>query len=92
MTVKTLYVYTRPDGGTDISPIVPEEGMAYETRHRLIADEGKILTDGKLSAYVIDTNNPDAWTEKDDDGSADSDGEEEITAAEALRIITGEEG
>lgn len=90
MTVKTLYVYTRPDGGTDISPIAPEEGTAYETRHRLIADEGKILTDGKLFAYVIDTNNPDTWKEIEDDGSADRDGEEEITAAEALRIITGE--
>ena len=92
MTIKTLYVYTRPDGGVDVSPVPPSEGIEYEARHRLIADEGKILTDGTTYASVIDTDNPDAWTEKDDDGSADSDGEEEITAAEALRIITGEEG
>lgn len=59
----TLYKYNRPDGGINISPIKPD--TEHTTLHRLIADEGKILTDGETLTSVIDTYTPEVWTEID---------------------------
>ena len=87
MEKRTIYKTVRADGGTDVALVAPADGIDYECRYRLIADSGKILTDGERYARVIDTETPEAWTEIDDDGTADDD--TEISAREALRIITG---
>lgn len=62
--MKTILLYkcTRPDGGLTVTPQEPEEyqGLGY----RLIADEDKILTNGELECFCIDTNNLDEWIEK----------------------------
>lgn len=80
MTIITIYKTRRPDGGINIGPEKPAEGVEYETLSRLVADQGKILTNGSLTAEVVDTQEPDAWTEIEGD---------DITAEEALAIITG---
>ena len=53
MKRKTLYRYLREDGGYTISPVKPE-GTAYTKRYRLIADEGKAITNGEIITEVID--------------------------------------
>ena len=63
MQTITLYRYTRPDGGVTVSPEQPDGGTAYELRYRLIADEGKILTDGTTEAGCADVSNPYMWEE-----------------------------
>lgn len=63
MEQKTLYRYNRPAGGITVSPIKPagESQMLI----RLIADEGKILTNGTVETTCIDTDNAEGWTEID---------------------------
>lgn len=63
MQTITLYRYTRPDGGITTSPIKPD--VPFDLRYRLIADEGKALTDGTTVTECTDTDKPDAWTEID---------------------------
>lgn len=63
MQTITLYRYTRPDGGVTTSPIKPD--TPFDLRYRLIADEGKALTDGTTVTECTDTDKPDAWTEID---------------------------
>ncbi len=43
--------------------------MQITNRFRLIADEGKILTDGEIKGYVVDIAEADVdkWSEVDDD-------------------------
>lgn len=71
----TLYRYTRPGGGVTVSPVKPDG--EYTMLYRLIADEGRTLTDGENYTECVDTDNPDAWEEVD----------EEIDDSEALDII-----
>ena len=52
MQTVILYRYKRADGGYSVSPNRPEG--EYETRVRLIADEGKALTDGKVVTQCTD--------------------------------------
>lgn len=68
MQTITLYRYTRADGGVTISPVKPPDGTAYDMRYRLIADEGKAVTDGTTATACIDVSSPDGWTEIDDPG------------------------
>lgn len=82
MKVITLYQYERPDGGITVSPTLPD--CEYIEIYRLIADSGKILTDGNITAECIDTNNVTLWFESEDLS------EEEILDSEAIRIILGE--
>ncbi len=63
MRTVTLYRYTRPDGGTTVSPIQPEG--SYTTTLRLIADEGKVLTNGVTETSCVDTDSADGWVEVD---------------------------
>ena len=63
MTTKTLYKYKREDGGITVSPIKPD--CECEQLLRLIADEGKILTEGDTFAYCIDVDTAEGWTEVD---------------------------
>ena len=68
MQTITLYRYTREDGGVTTSPVKPPDGTAYDLRYRLIADDGKAITDGTTVAACIDVSSPDEWTEIDDPG------------------------
>ena len=87
MQTVILYRFKRADGGYSVSPNRPEG--EYETRVRLIADEGKALTDGKVVTQCTDAESADGWTE------IDAPGEEapEVIAAvdEAIKILKGEE-
>ena len=65
MQTITLYKYIREDGGVTVSPIKPNS--AYTEMYRLIADEGKVLTqDGINLAACIDTNTTEGWYEIDE--------------------------
>ena len=68
MQTITLYRYTRADGGVTTSPVKPPDGTSCDLRYRLIADDGKTLTDGVTITSCIDVSSPDGWTEIDDPG------------------------
>lgn len=61
-----LYRYTRLDGGITVSPTKPD-GADYIINYRLIADEGKILTDGSDTTACIDTESQEEWRETIDE-------------------------
>lgn len=63
MQIITLYRYTRPDGGTSVSPVKPD--CEYVERYRLIADEGKMLVNGEFTGSCVDVENTEGWTEID---------------------------
>lgn len=63
MQIITLYRYTRPDGGISVSPIKPN--VKYTEMVRLVADEGKALTDGTNTTMCIDVSSAEGWTEID---------------------------
>ena len=63
MQTITLYRYTRPDGGISVSPIKPN--VEYTEMVRLVADEGKALTDGTNTTMCIDASSAEGWTEID---------------------------
>lgn len=63
MQTITLYRYTRPDGGISVSPIKPN--VEYTEMVRLVADEGKALTDGTNTTTCIDVSSAEGWTEID---------------------------
>jgi hypothetical protein len=73
----TLYKYARADGGITVSPNKPEGD--YTILYRLIADEGKVLTNGETTTPCTDTDNVNKWREV----------EEDISDTEALNIISG---
>lgn len=64
MQTITLYRYSRECGGITVSPIKPD-GVNYEIRYRLIADEGKTLVNGDITAECVDVDNVDGWDEID---------------------------
>ena len=64
MEIKQLYRFLREDGGVTESPKKPD-GAEYTTRCRLIADDGKILTDGITETFCIDVESAEGWTEID---------------------------
>ena len=63
MKTITLYKYKRRGGGITVSPTKPS--VKHTEMYRLVADEGKILTDGDAETTCVDTNDVDAWTEID---------------------------
>lgn len=64
MQVITLYKTTREGGGVTVSPLKPADGTPYTEGVRLIADEGKALTqDGVNFTYCIDTDTAAGWEE-----------------------------
>lgn len=85
MQTITLYRYTREGGGVTTSPIVPPYGTLYDLCYRLLADDGKAITDGKTVAACIDVSSPDGWTEIDDPGEMTETEEK----AKAYDILTG---
>lgn len=84
MQTTTLYRYIRADGGITTSPVKPD-GVDYDLRYRLIADEDKALTDGVTITACTDTSDPYIWMEIDDPGEMT---ETEQKAA-AYDILTG---
>ena len=65
MQAITLYRYNRADGGVTISPVKPDG--EYTEMVRLVADEGKVLTqDGESITSCIDTETADGWYEVDE--------------------------
>lgn len=65
MLIKELYKTHRPDGGVDVSPLQPDGD--YELLYRVIADEGKLVTDnGEGLYYCVDVESADGWYEVDD--------------------------
>lgn len=64
MTKIPLYQYTREDGGITVSPEKPDK--EYIPMVRLLADEGKILTNGKgIYSECIDVDTDYGWYEED---------------------------
>ena len=64
MTIKKIYRFVREDGGVTVSPDKPE--VDYIEKVRLIADEGKVLTqDGETTYSCIDVDSTDGWYEID---------------------------
>ena len=62
MIQKILYRVKRADGGIDVTPNKPTE-QPYTETYRLIADEGKMLTDGVNEFICIDTDYPNLYSE-----------------------------
>lgn len=59
MERKLLYKFKREDGGTTVSLKKPKE--SYKKMYRLIADEGKAITDGEKIVTVIDIDSYAGW-------------------------------
>ena len=60
MITKELYT----GGGVSLSP-VPAEGRTLSTYVRLIADDGRAITDGSTVTVCVDTTRPELWTDCD---------------------------
>lgn len=65
MKTVTLYRTKRTDGGIDVTPNKPNSDDYTET-FRLIANDGKVLTDGVNYYNCVDTDNPDSFVEVDE--------------------------
>ena len=63
MEIKTLYRYEREPGKFTVSTEIPD--AEYTELYRLIADEGKILTNGETETCCVDVDSTDGWTEVD---------------------------
>lgn len=68
MTSNTLYVYQliKPNGKKKITKSLTQrtdKGELIGTEYRLVADPGKLLTDGIITTSCIDTDNPAQWKE-----------------------------
>ncbi len=65
MQIKTLYKTIRTDGGVTVSPDKPESGE-YTEMLRLVADEGKLLTQNGIDTTpCVDVDFTDGWYEVD---------------------------
>lgn len=65
MIIINLYKYI-DQNETVVSPEKPEEGTEYEEMFRLVAENGKMLTnDHENWYYVIDVDSSDGWVEED---------------------------
>ena len=63
MNIVPLYKYTRPEGGVTVSPNKPD--CEYVEMYRLIADAGKLLTNGVDETSCADVMSADGWYEID---------------------------
>ena len=71
MTTKTIYIYRAyTQDGKKITRYRLEQNSSYGeligTCMRLIADPGKVLTDGVNVTNCIDTETPEVWSEIDE--------------------------
>lgn len=90
MQIVKLYKYENEDGSISISPEL-KEGASLPYKYRLIADEGKVLTDGENTFYCIDTDNVSKYSEIDKSTDESSVNIELNQKAEAFNYITGRE-
>lgn len=58
-----LYKYKRADGGITVSPKQPD--VEYTEGLRIVAEKGKILTNGQEQTYCKDVDSAEGWTEID---------------------------
>ena len=65
MKRKNLYKYERDGGGYTISTEKPPEGKDFWRRYRLIAEEGKAITNGEIITQVIDVKSYAGWKDCD---------------------------
>lgn len=72
MQTITLYKYKRADGGTTVSPTKPSG--EYTGMYRLVADEGKVLTNGEITATCADVESIEGWSEIDEPKEESTDG------------------
>lgn len=68
----TLYKYKRADGGVTVSPNKPE--CEYTEMYRLVADEGKALTNGEIIMPCVDVESVEEWSEIDEPKEESTDG------------------
>lgn len=61
MKRKNLYKYEHDGGGYTISPEKSPEEKDFWRRYRLIADEGKAITNGEIITQVIDVKSYAGW-------------------------------
>ena len=76
MKRKNLYKYAREGGGYTVTPSKPPDGQDFWRRYRLIAEEGKAITNGEIITQVIDVKSYAGWRDCDlppeeTDGSID---------------------
>ncbi len=65
MIIINLFKYSK-DGEVIVSPEKPEEGIEYEEMFRLVAENGKMLTnDHENWYYVIDVDSTEGWVEEE---------------------------
>jgi hypothetical protein len=65
MQTITLYKYNREGGGVTVSPVKPD--AEYTEMYRLVADEGKALTQNGEELYsCLDVASVEGWYEVDD--------------------------
>ena len=64
-----LYKYVRDDGGVTVSPIKPE--CEYTEMTRLVADEGKLLSNGVIETSCADVETVEGWYEIDDESDTE---------------------
>ena len=64
MQIINLYKYTRENGGITVSPNKPDTD--FTVMRRIVADEGKLLTNGDITTSCIDTDSTYGWYEIDD--------------------------
>lgn len=65
MQIINLYKYIREDGGVTVSPKKPDGD--YTEMYRLVADEGKVLTNGEITTPCKDVGSIIGWTEMDEE-------------------------
>jgi hypothetical protein len=65
MKRKNLYKYECDEGGYTVSPEKPPEGKDFWRRYRLIADEGKAITNGEIITQVVDVASYSGWRDCD---------------------------
>jgi hypothetical protein len=64
MQIIPLYRYERDGGGITVSPTKPE--CEYTEMYRLVADEGKALTNGEIITSCVDVESVEGWSEIDE--------------------------
>lgn len=84
----TLYKYTRADGGITVSPNKPD--CEYTEMYRLVADEGKVLTDGENTTSCTDTEDVSKWEEIDDIETEEATEEDYLNALAELGVTDEE--
>lgn len=96
MTTKTLYKFTRQDGGVTVSITPPPNNQEYTELFRIIADEDKMLTKDKVNfVSCVDTDSSEGWYEVlydfENDKPLENMSSDIIEKAKAYDIIMGVE-